>query len=216
MQFESHRLPPCLYQLHQRGLPSFDINVESASEMCKTVEVSEITDLRLFCPDASWCDTFRCLLDELRSMPNKDCQASVSLSFLDCSGVITFYRFHIVLVPQVLSCEPEIHSMELEGGAKPKALLVYAHAPLGVKDLTKEFGIATHAKGVLLAPEFKGDISKLTMRLDELEDIPPGLKEAERYLDTRILRELQRRYRVFATPRTVPTVPRMGVAMAII
>ena len=106
--------------------------------------------------------------------------------------------------------------MELEGGAKPKALLVYAHTPLTVKDLTKEFGIATHVKGVLLAPEFKGDIPKLAMRLDELEDIPPGLKEAEGYLDMRILCELQRRYRVFATPRTVPTVPAMGVAMAVI
>ena len=205
MQFESHRYPPCLYQLHQKGLPSSDVE--------STIKVFDIMDLRLFHPDTSWCDEFRYLLDDLRALPNKDRQAGVSLSFLDCSGVITFYHFHMMLVPQVLSCEPEIHPIELEGGAKPKALLVSAHAPLSVKNWTKEFGIATHAKGVLFAPEFKGDIPKLTVRLDELEDIPPALKEAERYLDMRILCELQHRYRVFATPRSVPAVPAMGVAV---
>ena len=204
MQFESHRYPPCLYQLHQKGLPSSDVE--------STIKVSDIMDLRHFHPDTFWCDEFRYLLDDLRALLNKDRQACFSFSFLHCSGVITLYRFHVVLVPQVLSCEPEIHPIELEGGAEPKALLVSAHAPLSVKNLTKEFGIATHAK-VVLAPEFKGDIPKLTMRLDELEDNPPGLKEAEGYLDTRILCELQRRYRVFATPRSVPAVPAMGVAV---
>ena len=121
----------------------------------------------------------------------------------------------MVLVPQVLSCEPDIHPMELEGGAKPKALLVYARVPLSIKNLRKEFGITAHAKGVLFTPAFEGDIPKLTVKLEELADIPLGLKGTERYLDTVILHELQSRYKEFATPRILHTVPSVGVAMAV-
>ena len=157
-------------------------------------------------------------MEELRTMPSKDCQASVSFSFLHCGGVVTYYRFHVVLVSQVLSREPEIHPIELEGGAKPKAMLVYAYAQLTTKNLKKEFGITAHVKGILLYPQFEGDISTLASRLDEMQltGIPTGLVDTERLLDARILRELQSRYKVFATPRIVPTVPPMGVAMAVI
>ena len=208
MQFHSHKYPPFLYQLHQKGLPSS--GVEGASE----VEVSDITDLRLYQPDASWCDEFQLLLDELKAIPSKERQACVSISFLHCSGVITFYRFHVVLVPQVLSCEQELHRIELEGGAKPKAMLVYAHTQLRSYNL-KEFGIKVHPKGVLLQPEFEGDIPELEVSLDELEDVPAGLEDTERCLDARILHQLQCRYKEFATPRIVRTVPPLGVAMTV-
>ena len=205
LQFQSHQYPPFLYQLNQKGLPSSGI--ENVSKLCKKVDVSAITDLRLFHPDESWQDEIQCLIKELRVMPSKDCQAYASFSFLQCIGAITFYRFHAVLVPQVLSCEPEIHPTELEGGAKPKAMLVYAHTQLRTEDLAKDFGITAHAKGVLLTSVFEGDFPELTTRLDELPAIPSVLEDTERYLDAIILRELQCRYREFATPRSVHAVP---------
>ena len=214
MQFESHRYPPFLYLLHQKGLPSSDVEGSSTSCDVETIEVSVITDLRLYQPDASWCDKFQFLISELKAMPSKERQACVSISFLHCSGVITFYRFHVVLVPQVLSCERELHPIELEGGAKPKAMLVYANAQLRSGNL-KEFGIKVHPKGVLLQPRFEGDIPKLTVSLDELEDVPAGLEDTESCLDARILHQLQCRYKEFATPKIVRTVPPLGVAMTV-
>ena len=215
VQFQSHRYPPFLYQLHQKCPPPS--GVEVTSTMCDggTVVVSEITDLRNFPPNASWCDEFQLLLDELKGMPKKECQAYVSISFLHCGRVITFYRFHVVLVPQVFSCKPDLHPIQLKGEAKPKAMLVYAHTQLKSSNL-KEFGIKAHPKGVLLQPQFEGDILELAMSLDELEDVPAGLESTERYLDARILHHLQLRYKEFATPRLVPTVPPVGVAMAVI
>ena len=212
MQFESHRYPPFLYQLHQKDLPSSGVEGTSTMYDGGTVEVSDITDLRLFQPDASWCDEFQFLMNELKTMPSKEHQAYVFISFLHCGRVITFYRFHVVLVPQVLSCEQDLHRIELEGGAKPKAMLVYAHTQLRSNNL-KEFGIKVHPKGVLLQPEFEGDIPKLVESLDELQDIPAGLEDTERCLDARILHKLQCQYKRFATPvRTAPS----GVAMAVI
>ena len=100
MQFQSHQYPPFLHQLHQKQLSSS----ESSSELCDAAvaEVSAIVDLRLFQPDESWCDELHFLIEELKAMPNKDRQGKVSFSFLHCGGVVTFYRFHVVLVPQVL------------------------------------------------------------------------------------------------------------------
>ena len=190
------------------GLPSS--GVEGASE----VEVSDITDLRLYQPDVSWRDEFQLLLDELKAMPTKERQAFVSISFLHCGGVITFSRFLVILVPQVLSCEPELHPIELQGGAKPQAMLVYAHTQLRSSNL-KEFGIKVHPKGVLLQPEFEGDIPELEVSLDELEDVPAGLEDTERCLEARILHQLQCRYKEFTTPRIVRTVPPLGVAMTV-
>ena len=213
MQFESHRYPPFLYQLHQKDLPSSGVEGTSTMYDGGTVEVSDITDLRLFQPDASWCDEFQFLMNELKTMPSKEQQAYVFISFLHCGRVITFYRFHVVLVPQVLSCEQDLHPIELEGGAKPKAMLVYAHTQLRSSNL-KEFGIKVHPKGVLLQPEFEGDIPELVESLDELQDIPAGLEDTERCLDARILHKLQCQYKRFATP--VRTVPPSGVAMAVI
>ena len=207
IQFLSHKYPPFLYQLHQKGLPS------SGTESTFKVEVSEIIDLRLYQPDAFWCDEFQLILDELKAMPSKKCQGCVSISFLQCGGVITFYRYHILLVPQILSCERDLHPIELEGGAKPKAMLVYAHTQLKSGNL-KEFGIKVHPKGVLLQPEFEGNIPELAVSLDELEGVPAGLENTERCLDARILHQLQCRYKEFATPRMVHTMPPMGVAMA--
>ena len=215
MQFQSHRYPPFLYQLHQKGLTSSDGEVTTTICNGGTVEVSEITDLQDFKPNGSWCDEFQFLLDELKEMPEKECQVCVSISFLHCGRVITFYRFHVVLVPQVLSCEPVVLPIQLKGGAKPKAMLVYAHAQLKSSNL-KEFGIKAHPKGVLLQPQFEGDVLELAVSLDELEDVPPGLESTERYLDARILHHLQLQYKEFATPRLVPTVPSVGVAMAVI
>ena len=192
MQYKSHKYPPFLYQLHQQGmLPS--VVVEDASN----VVVSEITDLRLYQPDASWCEEFHFFLEELKAMPSKKCQSYVLISFLHCGEVITFYRFHVALVPQVLSCERDLHPNELEGDAMPKAMLVYAHTECDSKDL----GIKVRPKGVFLYPQFKGDTPKLAASLDELDVAPSRLKEAEKTLDALIFHHLQCRYKELATPR---------------
>ena len=209
MQFESHRYPPFLYQLHQKGLPSS--RVESILTLCHdegTVEVSDISDLRDFPLNASWCDEFQLLLDELKEMPHKECQACVSISFLHCGGVITFYRYHVVLVPQILSYDPEL---ELEGVVRSKAMLVYARTELKSNNL-KEFGITPHPKGVLLQPEFDGNIPELVGYLDELKDIPADLEHTEKCLDERILHHLQCQYKKFAKSTIIRTVPPLGVA----
>ena len=194
-----------------------ETGVERSFKMCDAaaVEVSEVADLQLYRVNDSWCNELQHILEELKALPDHARQTYVLISFLHCSGVITFYRFHVVLVPQVLSCEPEIHPIELEGAAKSKALLVYAHAQLNIKNLKKELGITAHTEGVLLAPEFEGDIPKLKVEMEQLDDTPHGLKDTERYLDTVILRELQSRYEKFATPRILHTVPSVGVAMAV-
>ena len=216
MQFRSHKYPPFLYQLHQKGMPTSDVESPPKTGAAGKAKVSKITDLRLFHPDASWCEELQHLLSELRALPGKGRQACVSFSFLHCSGVITFYRFHVVLASQVLSREPEIHVLQLEGGVIPKAMVVYASTPLETKNLRKDFGISAQPIGILLSPLFVGDIPKLAVRLDEVHDTPPGLGDAERHLDAIIFHELQCRYKKFATPRIVPTVPPMGVAMAVI
>ena len=182
MQYKSHKYPLFLYQLHQQGmLPS--VVIEDASN----VVVSEITDLRLYQPDASWCEEFHFFLDELKAMPSKTCQAYVLINFLHCSEVITFYRFHVALIPQVLSCERDLHPNELEGDAMPKAMLVYAHTECDSKDL----GIKVHPKGVFRYPQFNGDNRKLAASLDELEVAPSCLKETEKTLDALIFHHLQ-------------------------
>ena len=216
MQFLSHRYPPFLYQLHQRGLSSSGVDVTSTLGDVRTVVVSKVSDLRVFQPDVSWCGEFKSLINELKAMPSKDRQTYVMFSFLlCCDGVITFYRFHVALVPQVLSCEADIHPNELEGGAKPKAMLVFAQAELQSSNLER-FGIKAHPKGVLLQPQFEGDIPELARSLGKLKSVPAGLESTERYLDARILHHLQLQYKEFATPRLVPTVQPMGVAMAVI
>ena len=216
MQFLSHRYPPFLYQLHQRGLPSSGVEVTSALCDVRTVVVSKVSDLRVFQPDESWCSDFQLLINELKAMPSKDRQTYVMFNFLHCCDrVITFYRFHVALVPQVLSREADIHPNELEGGAKPKAMLVSAQAELRSSKLER-FGINEHPKGVLLQPQFEGDILELSRSLGKLKSVPAGLESTERYLDARILHQLQLQYKEFATPRLVPTVPPVGVVMAVI
>ena len=123
----------------------------------------------------------------------------------------------MVLVPQVISREPDIHPNDLEGGAKPKAMLVYAQTPLNIKSL-KECGIKAHVNGVLFYPRIHGDISTLALRLNELQlsDTPPGLENTQSSLDARILDQLRYQYKEFATLRIVPTMPSMGMAMALI
>ena len=217
-QFQSHRYPPFLYQLHQlqKHLPSSGVQGISTLGDGRTVEVTRVTDLRSFLPNEYWCDEFQSLIKELKAMPSKQCQAYVLISFLHCGEVITFYRFHVALVPQVLSCEAELHPNKLEGDAMPKAMLVYAHTELKSNNL-KEFGITPHPKGVLLQPEFEGDVPELTRSqlLRKLRATPAGLKNTEKWLDARILQQLQRQYKEFAKP-TVPRVSPMGVAMALI
>ena len=181
------------------------------------VVVSEITDLRVYQPDASWCEEFHFFLDELKAMPSKKCQGYVLISFLHCGEVITFYRFHVALVPQVLSCEADLHPNELEGDAMPKAMLVYAHTELKSNNL-KEFGITPHLKGILLQPRCEGNVPELarSQLLRKLKDTPAGLKHTEKCLDARILHQLQCLYKEFAKPRTVHRAPPMGKAMGLI
>ena len=209
MQYNSHKYPPFLCQLHKKGL--FSCRVEGTSK----VEVSEVTDLRLYQPDVSWCEEFQFLLHELKAMPREDRQAYALISFLHCGRVITFYRFHVVLVPQVLSCEADIHPNELDGGAKPKAMLVYAQTELRSSNL-KEVGITPHPEGVLLQPQFEGDILKLDVSLDDLSVTPTGLKVTEKRLDAQIFYQLRCQYKEFATPRITGTVPPPGIAMVVI
>ena len=215
-QFQSHKYPPFLYQLHQKGLPSSGVEVTSTLCNVRTVVVSKVSDLLVLQPDASWCGEFHLLIKELKAMLSKDRQTYVMFSFLHCCDrVMTFYRFHVALVPQVLSREADIHRNELEGGAKPKAMLVSAQAELRSSNLER-FGINEHPKGVLLQPQFEGDILELARSLGKLKSVPAGLESTERYLDARILHQLQLQYKEFATPRLVPTVQPMGVAMAVI
>ena len=219
VQFQSHRYPPFLYQLHQLQNRLHSSGVQGISTLGdgRKVEVTRVTNLRSFTPNESWCDEFQSLIEELKAMPSKQCQAYVLISFLHCGEVITFYRFHVALVPQVLSCEADLHPNELEGDAMPKAMLVYAHTELKSNNL-KEFGITPHLKGILLQPQCEGDVPELTRSqlLRKLKDTPAGLKHTEKCLDARILHQLQRQYKEFAKPRTVHRVPPMGVAMALI
>ena len=219
VQFHSHRYPLFLYQLHQLQNRLHSSGVQGISTLGdgRTVEVTRVTDLRSFTPNEFWCDEFQSLIVKLKAMPSKQCQAYVFISFLHCGEVITFYRFHVALVPQVLSCEADLHPNELEGDAMPKAMLVCAHTELKSNNL-KEFGITPHLKGILLQPQCEGDVPELTRSqlLRKLKDTPAGLKQTEKCLDARILHQLQRQYKEFAKPRTVHRVPPMGVAMALI
>ena len=219
MQFESHRYPPFMYQLHQlqKGLPSSGVEDISTLGDGRTVEVTRVTDLRSFTPNESWCDEFLSLIIKLKAMPSKKCQAYVLISFLHCGEVITFYRFHVALIPQVLSCEADLHPNELEGDAMPRALLVYAHTELKSNNL-KEFGITPHLKGILLQPRCEGNVPELarSQLLRKLKDTPAGLKHTEKCLDAIILHQLQCLYKEFAKPRTVHRAPPMGKAMGLI